>query len=214
MARLRLAVLVSGRGSNLESLLRASREGRMDADVVLVVSNKADAPALDVAAKAGVRALVLPSAGLARDAHEASVAAALREAAPDIVCLAGYMRILSPGFIRAFEGRLLNVHPSLLPAFPGVDAQAQAHAAGVRVAGCTVHFVTEQVDAGPILAQAAVALPPGCSADEARARILEAEHALYPRAVHLLAAGDARWDAGAVRWRAGLRAPEGVLLSP
>lgn len=213
MARLRLAVLVSGRGSNLESLLRASREGRMDAEVVLVVSNKADAPALHVASEAGVRSLVVPSAGLSREAHDAKVREALDAARPDLVCLAGYMRILGPAFIRAFEGRLLNIHPSLLPAFPGVDAQKQAHAAGVRIAGCTVHFVTEQVDAGPILAQAAVALPPGCSVDEARSRILDAEHELYPRAVQLLASGKARWDAGEVRYHHDIKS-EGVLFSP
>lgn len=214
MNRLRVAVLVSGRGSNLESLLRASREGRMRADVVLALSNKPDAAALEVAARFGVPRLVVPSAGLGREEHERRVGDALAEARPDLVLLAGYMRILTPGFIRRFEGRLLNVHPSLLPAFPGVDAQGQAHAAGVRIAGCTVHFVTEQVDAGPVLAQAAVALPPGCTADEARARILEAEHKLYPRAVDLLATGQAWWDAGAVRYHPDIKSPGGVLHSP
>lgn len=196
--RLRVAVLVSGRGSNLESLLRASREGRLDADVVLVVSNKADAAALDVARRANVPTSVLPSAGLTREAHEAALAARLDEARVDLVCLAGYMRILTPAFLRAFEGRLVNIHPSLLPAFPGMDAQRQAHEAGVRVAGCTVHFVTETVDGGPILAQAAVEVPPKASLDELRDAILAAEHELYPRAVQLLATGRARWIAGRV----------------
>lgn len=213
MARLRLAVLVSGRGSNLESLLRASREGRVDAEVVLVLSNRPDAPALGVAARFGVPAEVVPSAGVPREAHEASLLERLDAARPDLVCLAGYMRILSPAFIRAFEGRLLNIHPSLLPAFPGLEAQAQAHAVGVRVSGCTVHFVTADVDAGPILAQAAVPLPPGCTVDEARALILAAEHELYPRAVQLIASGQARWENGRIRYQ-DAEPPGGVLFSP
>lgn len=198
MARLRLAVLVSGRGSNLDALLAASRAGRMDADVARVVSNRPDAAALDVARAHGVEALVVPSAGLARDEHDARVAAALDDASPDYVCLAGYMRILGADLIRRYEGRLLNIHPSLLPAFPGLDAQGQAHRAGVRIAGCTTHFVTQDVDAGPIVAQAAVPIPPGSSADDVRARILEAEHELYPRTVQLLATGEARWEKGRV----------------
>lgn len=213
MRRLRVAVLASGRGSNLESLLRASREGRMAADVVLVLSNKADAPALDVARKHGVEARAVEGKGLEREAHEALLRPLLDAARPDLVALAGYMRILSPSFIRAYEGRLVNIHPSLLPAFPGRDAQAQAHAAGVRVAGCTTHFVTEDVDAGPILMQAAVALPPGATVDEVRARILAAEHRLYPATVQMLATGAARWEAGRVVF-AGAKAPETVLVSP
>lgn len=215
MPRLRLVVLVSGRGTNLESLLRASREGRLDADVALVLSNKPDAPALEVAAKAGVPHEVVPSQGLERAAHEAQLRARVDAARPDLVCLAGYMRVLTPAFIRAYEGRLVNVHPSLLPAFRGVDAQAQAHAAGARIAGCTVHFVTEEVDAGPILAQAAVAVPPGASVEAVRARILVAEHELYPHALQLLARGEARWENGrVVHEPRTARADGGVLFSP
>jgi phosphoribosylglycinamide formyltransferase-1 len=196
MRRLRLAVLASGRGSNLESLLAASRDGRMAADVVLVLSNRPDAPALEAARAAGVEARAVDAKGLEREAHEALLRPLLDAARPDLVVLAGYMRILSSSFIRAYEGRLVNIHPSLLPAFPGKDAQGQAHAAGVRIAGCTTHFVTDDVDAGPILLQAAVAIPPGATVDEVRARILAAEHRLYPATIQMLATGAARWEAG------------------
>lgn len=198
VARLRLVVLASGRGSNLESLLRASRESRMDADVVLVAGNKPEAPALDVARNAGVPTFVSPSKGRAQAEHERELRPAIDAARPDLVLLAGYMRILTPDFIQAYEGRLLNIHPALLPSFPGLDAQAQAHAAGVRIAGCTTHFVTADVDAGPIVMQAAVAIPPGASVDDVRARILVAEHDLYPRTVQLLATGKARYQKGRV----------------
>ena len=214
MRRLRLAVLVSGRGSNLENLLRASRDGRMRADVALVVCNRPEAPAVGIARAAGVRTLVVESKGRPREEHERDVAAALDAERPDLVALAGYMRILSPSFIRRYHGKLLNIHPSLLPSFPGLDAQGQAHAGGVRIAGCTTHFVTEQVDAGPILMQAAVAVPPGATPDEVRARILEAEHRLYPATIDLIAAGRARLEGERVVLAPELRAPAGVLLSP
>ncbi len=214
MPRLKLAVLVSGKGTNLESLLRASREGRMDADVALVLSNRAEAPAVQVARQAGVRTVVVESAGRSREEHERLVREALDAAAPDLVLLAGYMRILTPAFIRGHQGRLVNIHPSLLPAFPGLEAQQQAHAAGVRVAGCTTHFVTETVDAGPILMQAAVAIPPGATPEEARLRILEAEHRVYPATVQLLAEGRARWDGGKVVFRDLPPTTKEVLLSP
>lgn len=213
MRRLRLVVLVSGRGSNMENLVRASREGRMAADVVRVLSNRPDAPALERAKALGVEALAVDSRGRSREEHEALLRPLVEEVRPDLVALAGYMRILTPAFIRAYEGRLVNVHPSLLPAFPGLDAQLQAHQAAVRIAGCTTHFVTPEVDAGPILMQAAVAIPPGASPEEVRRRILAAEHRIYPETIHLLATGRARWDAGRVAF-SGARAPEGVLVSP
>jgi len=170
----------------------------MDAEVVLVASNKTDARALEVARKAGVPTFVSPSKGRAQAEHERELRPAIDAARPDLVLLAGYMRILTPDFIRAYEGRLLNIHPALLPSFPGLDAQAQAHAAGVRIAGCTTHFVTEDVDAGPIVMQAAVAIPPGASVEEVRARILKAEHELYPRTVQLLATKKASYQNGRV----------------
>lgn len=214
MPRLRLAVLVSGRGSNLESLLAASREERMDAQVVLVVSNKPAAPALDVAASHGVPAKVVPSAGLDREEHEAQLAAAIDAARVDLVVLAGYMRVLTPAFIQRYHGRLVNVHPSLLPAFPGVDAQGQAQARGVRIAGCTTHFVTEEVDGGPIVAQAAVAVPPGADAEEIRRLVLDLEHRIYPATIDMIAKGKVRLVGGKVAYSGltptGLR----VITSP
>lgn len=198
MARLRLVVLVSGRGSNLESILAATGAGTLEAEVVLVVSNKGDAPALELAAKHGVPTRVVPSAGLAREEHERRMADAIDHARPDLVVLAGYMRILGAAFIARYRGRMVNIHPSLLPAFPGLDAQGQAHARRARIAGCTVHFVTEDVDAGPILAQAALAVDPAWSADELRARILDLEHRLYPASLQLLASGRARLQGGLV----------------
>lgn len=213
MRRLRLVVLVSGRGSNMENLVRASREGRMAADVVRVVSNRPDAPALALAKSLGVEAVAVDSRGRAREEHEALLRPVIDAAAPDVVALAGYMRILTAGFIRAYEGRLVNVHPSLLPAFPGLDAQLQAHQRDVRIAGCTTHFVTPEVDAGPILMQAAVAVPPGASPEEVRRLILAAEHRIYPETIQLLATGRARLVEG----RAVLRdvaAPPAMLVSP
>jgi phosphoribosylglycinamide formyltransferase-1 len=212
--RLRLAVLVSGRGSNLEALLRASSEGRMDADVALVVSSKPDAGGLEIARRAGVPTFVAASKARAQADHEAQMRPAIDAARVDLVLLAGYMRILTPAFLRAYEGRLLNIHPSLLPAFPGLDAQGQAHARGVRIAGATVHFVSEEVDAGPILAQAAVAVPPSASADDLRARILAVEHQLYAHAVQLVASGRARYDHGRVAYAADVRAGDAALFAP
>ncbi|HUR69984.1 MAG TPA: phosphoribosylglycinamide formyltransferase [Candidatus Thermoplasmatota archaeon] len=194
MKRLRLVVLVSGRGSNLENLLDASLDHRMAADVVRVVSNKEDAPALAIAREAGIEALAVPSAGVSREQHDARLADAIDAAKPDLVVLAGYMRVLDAELVRRYHGRLINIHPSLLPAFTGLDAPAQAHARGVRVAGCTTHFVTAEVDAGPIIAQAALAVDPGWSVDELRARILELEHELYPMTIQMLASGQARLE--------------------
>jgi phosphoribosylglycinamide formyltransferase-1 len=189
--RLRLVVLVSGRGSNLESLLAASRSGAMRADIVRVISNKADAPALAIARSAQIECVVLPSSGADRDEHERLVADSIDATAPDLVVLAGYMRILGPTFIRRYHGRLVNIHPSLLPAFPGLDATGQAFVKGVRVAGCTTHFVTEEVDGGPIIAQAALGVDPAWSVDELRAQILALEHKLYPMTIQMLASGRA-----------------------
>jgi phosphoribosylglycinamide formyltransferase-1 len=198
MPRLRLAVLVSGRGSNLESLLAASQAGRMDADVALVVSNKADVPAVAIARAAGIETRIVPSEDVERAEHERRMIVAIDAVHPDLVALAGYMRILGPAFIARYQGRLVNIHPSLLPAFPGLDAQGQAHARGVRVAGCTTHLVTTDVDAGPILAQAALAVDPAWSVDELRERILALEHELYPMSIHMLATGEARLDGARV----------------
>ena len=197
MKRPKLAVLASGRGSNFEALVRASREKRMDADVVLLDANKPDAGALGLAKRDGIPALASASQGRGPE-HEREVLAAIEGANADLVLLAGYMRVLSPTFVRALEGRLLNIHPSLLPAFPGLDAQGQAHRAGVRVAGCTVHFVSAEVDAGPILAQAALAVDPAWDEEDLAIHILGLEHKLYASAVQMLATGTARYESGRV----------------
>lgn len=215
MRRLRLVVLVSGRGSNLENLVRASSDGRMDADVVQVVVNRADAGARLVAARAGVPCALVESKGLEREVHEARIMPLIDAARPDLVVLAGYMRVLSAGFIRRYRGRLLNIHPSLLPAFPGLDAQAQAALAGVRVTGCTTHFVTEEVDSGPIVMQAAVAVPSGASPDEVAHLVRVAEHRIYPMTIQLLASGRARYEDGRVVLDVAASADEPlVLVSP
>ena len=192
VARLRLVVLVSGRGTNLGSLLDASHEGRMEADVVLVVSNRADALAIEIAAKKGIPTRVVPHDDISREEHDRLVLEAVDDARPDLVILAGYMRILGDEMVARYRGRMLNIHPSLLPAFRGLAAPLAAHVKGVRIVGCTVHFVTEELDGGPILAQAARVVDPTWDSDDVRAAILELEHKLYPAAVQLLVRGGAR----------------------
>jgi formyltetrahydrofolate-dependent phosphoribosylglycinamide formyltransferase len=189
----RTAVLISGRGSNLAALLAAAREPDYPAEISLVVSNRALALGLDHAAAGGVPSTVIdhrPYRG-DRAAHEAAIDAALREAAIELVCLAGYMRLLTPLLVDPWAGRMLNVHPSLLPAFPGLNTHARALAAGVKLHGCTVHLVTAATDEGPILAQAAVPVLPGDSPDTLAVRVLAQEHVIYPLALRLLAGGAA-----------------------
>ena len=184
----KLGVLVSGRGSNLQAILDAARRNALSARVAVVISNKADAPALDRARAQGVETLFLdPRQYAGREAYDRALAEALRARKVDLVCLAGFMRILSPEFIRAFPGRIINIHPSLLPAFPGLHAQRQALEHGVRITGCTVHFVDETVDTGPILLQAAVPVEEDDDEERLAARILEQEHRIYPEAIQLIA---------------------------
>lgn len=188
----RLGVLVSGRGSNLQALIDAIGRGDLDATIGLVISNVAGVAALDRASAAGIETLVVPHAGWpSREAYDEAVAQALRGRDVDIVCLAGFMRRLSARFLEAFDGPVLNVHPSLLPAFPGLDAPGQAVAHGVRVAGCTVHLVTPELDAGPIVAQAVVPVLESDTGATLAARILVEEHRLFPAAVARILAG--RW---------------------
>lgn len=190
----RTAILISGRGSNMRSLLAAARQPGYPAGIVLVLSNRADAPGLAVAAAEGVATAVVAHRPFRGDraAHEAAVAEALARAEVDLVCLAGYMRVLTPFLVRRYAGRMLNIHPSLLPAFPGLHTHARALAAGVKLHGCTVHLVTEALDDGPILAQAAVPVLPGDTAEALAARVLVQEHRLYPLALALVAGGEAR----------------------
>jgi phosphoribosylglycinamide formyltransferase-1 len=187
----RVGILISGRGSNMEALIAASRDRSSPAEVVLVLSNRPDAPGLVMARAAGVQANAVDHRAFGGDraAHEAAIDAALRAAEVEVVCLAGYMRILTPLLVDAWAGRMLNIHPSLLPAFPGLDTHARALAAGVKLHGCTVHLVTHEMDAGPILAQAAVPVLPGDTADVLAARVLRQEHAIYPAALAAFAAG-------------------------
>jgi len=181
---MKLAVLLSGRGSNFEAIHSAIRDGRLDAQIVAVISNRPDARGLARARELGLPAFAFDHRAYpSREAHEEDVLRALAEAEPDFIALAGYMRLLSPAFVAAFPHRILNIHPSLLPAFPGVDAQAQAVAYGVKISGCTVHFVDENLDAGPIIVQRAVEVRDDDDAATLAARILEQEHVAYVEAL-------------------------------
>ncbi|MBP7779539.1 MAG: phosphoribosylglycinamide formyltransferase [Acidobacteria bacterium] len=191
----RLGVLVSGRGSNLQALIAAIDRRQLEATIVLVVSNVAGAPALDHARAAGIETVVVPHSGWpSREAYDEALAAELRARNVDVVCLAGFMRRLSARFLEAFPGPVLNVHPSLLPAFPGLDGPGQAVAHGTKVAGCSVHFVTAELDSGPIVAQTAVPVLPGDTGETLAARILVEEHRLFPAAVARVLAGGWRID--------------------
>jgi formyltetrahydrofolate-dependent phosphoribosylglycinamide formyltransferase len=187
----RTAVLISGRGSNMEALIAASRDPAFPAAISLVLSNRPDAAGLATARQAGIAAQAIDHRDFGRDraAHEAALDTALREADIEIVCLAGYMRLLTPFLVQAWQGRMLNIHPSLLPAFPGLHTHARALEAGVKLHGCTVHLVTQEMDAGPILAQAAVPVLPGDTEDDLARRVLRQEHAIYPAALAAFAAG-------------------------
>ncbi|HEU4834231.1 MAG TPA: phosphoribosylglycinamide formyltransferase [Pyrinomonadaceae bacterium] len=187
----RIAILISGRGSNMLALSDAVRDGRIpDADIAIVISDKAAARGLELARERDIETVAIERRGRNREEHEREIIAALRERRVDLVCLAGYMRLLSPCFIEAFRGRILNIHPSLLPAFPGLDAQRQALEHGVKVSGCTVHFVDETLDGGPIIAQRVVPVVEGDTVESLSARILEQEHQLYPEAVKIVLTAD------------------------
>jgi len=187
----RLGILLSGRGSNFVAIAEAIRTGRLlGAEIAVVLSNIADAPGLKIAAEMGLTAIAVPSAGRKRAEHDAEMIARLHQHKIDLVCLAGYMRILTPQFVQAFPNRILNVHPSLLPAFPGLDVQRQALEYGAKVAGCTVHFVDEAVDHGAIIVQRTVPVEDGDTAESLSARILEQEHIAYPEAIARVLSGE------------------------
>lgn len=192
MNRPRVAILISGRGSNMVALLEAAAHPDYPADIALVISNRADAGGLDRARDMGVPALVVPSRGRTREDFEVELSAVLAAHDIAILALAGFMRVLTPGFVSAWEGRMINIHPSLLPSFPGLDTHARALAGGVRLHGCTVHLVSAGVDEGPILAQAAVPVQMHDTEESLAARVLEQEHRLYPAALAWLAAGRVR----------------------
>ncbi len=190
MKRRRVAVLISGRGSNLEALMEAARAADFPAEIVQVISNRPAAAGLDLARQAGIEAVAIDHTAFdGRAAFESEVGAALERAGAELVCLAGFMRLLTAGFIAHWRDRLINIHPSLLPLFPGLDTHARALAAGVKLAGCTVHFVREETDSGPIIGQAAVPVLPDDTPETLAARVLEAEHRLYPACLCLVAEG-------------------------
>jgi phosphoribosylglycinamide formyltransferase-1 len=192
----RVAVLISGRGSNLGALIEAAKAQDYPAEIVLVISNVEGAAGLARAAQAGIAAVTIPHKGKAREEFDAEIDAALRAAGAEIVCLAGFMRILSDGFARAWEGRLLNIHPSLLPDFKGAKVHERVLAAGVAHSGASVHFVVPELDAGPVVAQEKVPVHPSDTPDMLAARVLEVEHRLYPAALRLLAEGKVRLEKG------------------
>jgi phosphoribosylglycinamide formyltransferase-1 len=186
----RIGVLLSGRGSNFEALADSISAGRIpNAEIAVVVSNREGAPGIDRARARGLATRAIPSKGLEREPYDRLVVAALREADVELVCLAGYMRLLSPFFVAAFPQRILNIHPSLLPAFPGLESQKQALEYGVKFAGCTVHFVDENLDAGPIVLQAVVPVEDSDTEDSLSARILKEEHRIYSEAVKIVLGG-------------------------
>lgn len=196
-AKKRVAVFISGSGSNMMRLAEACDEPDFPAEIVAVLSDKPEAAGLEKASARGIKTLAFPRKNYgSKQTHEAAMLAALAEIKPDFICLAGFMRLLSADFIRAHEGRIINIHPSLLPLFPGLDTHQRAIDAGMKLAGCTVHFVTEGMDEGPIIGQAAVPILNGDDADTLAARILTVEHHLYPLALRRLAAGDVWMEAG------------------
>jgi phosphoribosylglycinamide formyltransferase-1 len=188
----RLGILLSGRGSNFEAIADNVAAGNIPAEIAIVISNRPETRGLEAARQRGLPAVCMPSKGLDRDVYDGMLVAELKKHAADLVCLAGYMRLLSAGFIREFPGRVLNIHPSLLPSFPGLDAQHQALEHGVKVTGCTVHFVDEYLDAGPILLQAAVPVLDGDTVESLSARILKEEHRIYSAAIRMVLGGTLR----------------------
>lgn len=191
----KIGVLLSGRGSNFEALADSVAAGRIpNAQIAVVISNREGAPGIERAGERGIPAKVIPSKGLEREAYDRQVAAVLAEYKVDLVCLAGYMRLLSPFFVAAYRGRILNIHPSLLPSFPGLETQRQALEYGVRFSGCTVHFVDENLDAGPVILQAAVPVLDDDTPETLSARILKEEHRIYTEAVRLVLEGRYRME--------------------
>jgi phosphoribosylglycinamide formyltransferase 1 len=215
LAKLRVGVLASGRGSNLQSLIDQSQAGHIPAQIVLVASNKADAGALDRAQKAGIATCVIDHREFAsREDFDAAMVAALREAGVELVVLAGFMRLLSPVFIEAFPQRIMNIHPALLPAFPGLNVQAKAIDYGVRFSGCTVHFVDGGLDTGPIIIQAVVPVLEDDTEESLSARILAQEHRIYPRAVQLFAEGRLKVEGHRVRIVPPADPGDATLINP
>lgn len=193
MSRPRIAILISGRGSNMTALLDAIEDGRLDADA-FVISNVPTAPGVELARSRGVDTLVLPSKGIPREVHDRRMIEAIEERNAVLICLAGYMRLLGTPFIERFRGKILNIHPALLPAFPGLEVQRKALEHGVKISGCTVHFVDEGLDSGPIVMQAAVPVYDSDTEETLAERILREEHRIYPKAVAFVLQGSLRFE--------------------
>ena len=187
----RLGILLSGRGSNFEAIADNIERGKLNAEIAVVISNRAEARGIEIAREQGMPAVVLPSKGIPREEYDRRLVAELQNRGVELVCLAGFMRLLSPEFCRAFAMRALNIHPSLLPAFPGLDAQKQALDHGAKISGCTVHFVDEGLDAGPIIMQASVPVLDEDTEQTLGARILVEEHRIYSQAIGIILSG--RW---------------------
>jgi phosphoribosylglycinamide formyltransferase-1 len=185
----RLGILISGRGSNLEAISKQIEDGELDAEIAVVISSRPDARGLETARARGLVTASIPSKGMDREVYDRLLLQELQSRRVDLVCLAGFMRLLSAGFIRHFPNRILNIHPSLLPAFPGLDAQHQALAYGVKITGCTVHFVDEELDAGPIVIQATAPVLADDDVETLSARILKEEHRIYPEALRIVLSG-------------------------
>ncbi|MHA7870880.1 MAG: phosphoribosylglycinamide formyltransferase [Hyphococcus sp.] len=215
MPNARLAVLISGRGSNLRSLIDATKAPEFPADIELVISNRPKAPGLQYATAAGIPQSIIDHKDFeTREDFDAALDAALRMAKADYVCLAGFMRILTPQFVNDWRGRLINIHPSLLPAFKGLHVHERMIDAGVKIAGCTVHFVSADADSGPIIGQAAIPVRPGETPASLAERILEEEHKLYPACVRLIVEAKARLSGGSVLFDSSVVASGAVLNPP
>jgi phosphoribosylglycinamide formyltransferase 1 len=208
---IRLGILLSGRGSNFMAIANNIASGKLPAEIAVVISNRPQAPGIAEAQARGLKTLVLPSTGRAREEHDRAVAQALHEAQVELVVLAGYMRLLSPWFVQQFPGKILNIHPSLLPAFPGLEAQRQALEYGVKVSGCTVHFVDEHLDHGAIVLQKTVPVLPSDDEPALAERILAEEHRAYSEAIALVAAGNYRIAGRRVLLNTGNAAEESAL---
>jgi phosphoribosylglycinamide formyltransferase-1 len=213
--RRRVAILISGRGSNMAALIKAAAAEDFPAEIAVVISNRADAPGLERARASGVPAVVVESKPFGNDraAFEAALQSVLDGHRIDLICLGGFMRLFTADFVRRWSGKMLNIHPSLLPSFPGLDPHGQALRAGVKISGATVHFVTPETDAGPILMQGAVAVSDHDTAQTLAERVLEVEHRIYPDALRLLASGQVRLDGDICRTTAGAGAGN-FLISP
>ena len=209
-----IVILVSGRGSNMEAMLAERDAGRLPVNIAAVISNRPDAKGLETAARAGIATRALDHKAFAgREAFDAALAACIDEFSPDLVVLAGFMRILTPAFVGRYEGRLLNIHPSLLPSFPGLHTHQRALDEGVRIHGCTVHFVTAALDHGPVVIQAAVPVLDADTEETLAARVLRQEHRIYPQAIRWFAEDRLQLDGGRVRV-AGMPAADSVLIAP